>query len=92
MDAGQRIAATYGSNMLGSAVGAAVAPAVTLLIRPELLPAAMAAPALLGVAGLLVRGFDRRSAVAALALVAIGLGLSLQPIALRPDPYKYART
>ncbi len=89
MLAGGQVDRVYAANMLGSAVGSAVAVVAMLLLPSERLP--LVSGGLTLAAALLLPGRSAaRRAAAIFGMLAVGLGcLSVLPQHIRLDPYKY---
>ncbi len=89
MVAGERIALVYGSNLIGSAVGAVAAPLAMTVVEPAWLPVVMAGPAAAAAWTLPVRPRLLRAAAPACAATVVALALAAVPPGVRTDPYKY---
>lgn len=90
MVARRRVASVYSANLLGSGLGALLAPLLMYLFLPAWLAVVTAAMAMVGVAGSrsIPRGIHR--AMIALSAVLIGLIVQVEAPHIRPDPYKYS--
>ncbi len=84
-----RIAAVYGSNLIGSAAGGLGAVVAMTVIAPEWLPLTMGVPALIGAAAVAPARRAVGWGAGAGCIAAVGLWLSLDPPRVRVDPYKY---
>jgi hypothetical protein len=89
--AGDRVAAVYASNLVGSAVGACIAPIAMHVMPPAWLATAMGAIVITGV--VFTRSVKNRTAAwwVAAATAAGGVFLLLSPPSVRTDPFKYGR-
>jgi hypothetical protein len=97
MVAGDRVAAVYAVNLIGSAAGAVFATVMMHVLPPEWLPLVMGALGIAGAAGLMTdgeRGQRKAGWPMRLATLLVGTGvvvvyLWLDRPRVRLDPYKY---
>ncbi|WP_428940336.1 hypothetical protein [Fontivita pretiosa] len=94
--AGQRVAAAYAANLIGSGAGAALLTAAIAFVEPAWLPALAGLITLVGftasAAPDLASARSRRPMVTAAALgtSVVALWLAFDPPTIRPDPFKYS--
>jgi hypothetical protein len=90
MTAGQRVGGVYAANLLGSGLGALVAPGLMFLLPPAWLATVTAIPALVGAAAFPIGWRMPGTIVVALSAVLIaGMPIAHRP-GIRVDPYKDA--
>jgi hypothetical protein len=90
MATSDRVASVYAANLLGSAVGAAGITAAMEVVEPAWLPAVTGATALVAFVGRAGPGHRTRLLTAGLTAIMVGGWLAVEPMSIRPDPYKYA--
>jgi hypothetical protein len=88
MTAGRRLPSVYGANLLGSGVGALLAPATMHFVPPEWLPTAMAAVALIGAGSVRLRPPVRMTGLAMTVTIVL-MTSAADPPRIRMDEFKY---
>jgi hypothetical protein len=80
----------YAANLVGSAAGAAGTTAMMYVVAPAWLPVVTGSMALVAFASRSAARGRRRLLTAGLIAIVMGGWLAVDPLTIRPDPYKYA--